>query len=659
MSEAEGQQRDSIELREYFRILWARKWTGLILFTLVVAGVMYYSYRQTPVYESEAQVLLPAPPAAVDDSGGVVFGKLSIEDEAAVASSEAVAARVAEALKRQGINATPSELAGSVVVGPKKGTSILLFRASNTDPKKAATIAQSFADQYLIYRREQQIKAVFDIPLASIKQQLSEVNRALVRTARVDPVRNPEVAAERVRLTTLRSDLLRQQREITALIEQLKTSDNVIKRAGVPSKPARPDHVRDGILAMIVGLVIGSAGAFVRDYMDDSLRGTEDIERQAGAPTIGAIPHFRVARGENQKGKKEREGSRPERDYLVALEDPKAPATEAYRTLRTNLMFMAATGPLRRVLLTSPMQAEGKSTTAANLAVVMAQAGQRVLLADADLRRPSVHRFFDLPNRVGLSSFLSAQASMEEVVQNPGIPGLRIVAGGPIPPNPVELLGSPVMRDFLDQIAEVTDWLIADTTPVLGLADASVLSSFSDGVLFVVSETTSRRALTQASAQLAKVRARIVGAIVNNFGPTPHYYSDYYQYAREYYTAGQTDKKEGRFARRERRKRQSEILREPAPDLEPDRIREPAEAPIEEVGRIEEPVARPARAPAPAPAPPPPPPAPSPAPSPAPAPPAPRRDIPVANPGPQEDESAEPAEAGSKPSKEADDFFFG
>jgi capsular exopolysaccharide synthesis family protein len=223
-------------------------------------------------------------------------------------------------------------------------------------------------------------------------------------------------------------------------------------------------------------------------------------------------------------------------------------------------MFMSATGPLRTLLITSPLQGEGKTTTAANLAVVMAQAGQRVLLIGGDLRRPAIHQFFGLSNRVGLSSVLSGQVELTDAVWDPGTPGLRVMTGGPVPPNPAELLGSSAMRQLLADVENVTDWVIIDGPPVLGLADALVLSSMADGVLVVVHEGTNRRILAHARDQLGKVRSRTVGAVLNNFGPAfSYYYSDYYAYTSQYYTASETAQEAGeKLSRRERRRRRHE-----------------------------------------------------------------------------------------------------
>jgi capsular exopolysaccharide synthesis family protein len=204
---------------------------------------------------------------------------------------------------------------------------------------------------------------------------------------------------------------------------------------------------------------------------------------------------------------------------------------------------------MQRMLITSSRQGEGKSTTAANLAVALAMAGQRVLVVDADLRRPSVHALFGVPNAVGLSSVLSGQASLEDAVQNPGINGLRVVTSGPVPPNPVELLGSPAMKEFMDRVEKDSDWLILDSPPVLGLADASELSTLCDGVLIVVRSSTKRRTLASATSQLTKIHRPISGSILNDIGSGRlHRYYEFYEYPSEYYDESPEGKSQKRAA---------------------------------------------------------------------------------------------------------------
>jgi capsular exopolysaccharide synthesis family protein len=560
VAETQTERSSGLELRDYFRILSQRKWTAIFVCLLVVGGALALSYRQSPVYESEAEVLVPPPAAGVTDTGQVIEGKANLETEAAIASSKVVAIPVAKELQLD--SADPrviDRLLRSIKVAPSKAGDILLFRAEANDPVEAQAIAQQFALSYLDYRRAQNASTL-RAQVTNLEAQRDEAQ------AKLDAIPESDATAnDRASLQTSIDSYDTRIAPLQSAIKQInESSGGVLTDAKVPTTPARPNHVRDGLLAAIVGLVLGFAAAFLRDYVDDSLRGVEDVERQAGTTLIGVIPH--VVHDRPDPPKKKDRAAQAVRDYLVAEDDPKAPATEAYRTLRTNLLFMSATGPLRVLLVTSPLQGEGKSTTAANLAAVLAQAGQRVLLVGADLRRPSVHHFFGLSNRVGLSSVLSGQAEITTAVQDPGIRDLRVLSGGPVPPNPAELLGSPRMRKFLEDVKEVADWVILDGPPVLGLADALVLSAVSDGTLMVVNEATNRRILSHARDQLTKVQARSAGAILNNFGPAfSYYYSDYYAYSSTHYQAEEpAEPPIEKVPRRERKRRAREAAEQAA-----------------------------------------------------------------------------------------------
>lgn len=562
------------ELRDYFRIVWHRKWTVFLVLVVVVGGVMFLSYRQTPIYVGKVQVEAPARPGPVGQGGTLQLTPVNLQLEAAKVTSDEVSQRVIDDLALGKIQ--PFQLKRNIDVAPLKETGILLIEASSPNAERSADLAQTFAEKYLELRREENAVA-FVNRLADVGVEIKDANReynALPEPP--DPEsgleEDKEIELQRSLLLTQIAQLEQEQRDLEDAIEVVESGGQILENARVPGKPAQPDHVRDGIIAGIIGLVLGFGAAFLRDYLDDSLRGVEDVERQSGAPLIGVVPHVSPSRGDLARARREGAG-----EYLVVRDDAKAAATESYRTLRTNLQFLGVSGRLRTVLITSPIKGEGKTTTAANLATVIAQAGQRVLLVGSDLRRPSVHRFFGLTNRVGLSSALAGQVSLMEAVQTPGIRGLRVIAGGPVPPNPAELLGSTAMKQLLTQATHVADWVILDAPPVLGLADASVLATLADGVLMVVNEATDRRVLAHARDQLAKVHSRVVGTVLNNFGPTfSYYYSDYYAYISHYYYQPEPD---GRRKGRERRRRPEG--EEPAVQEPVVQGAEPEEAPLD------------------------------------------------------------------------------
>jgi capsular exopolysaccharide synthesis family protein len=224
--------------------------------------------------------------------------------------------------------------------------------------------------------------------------------------------------------------------------------------------------------------------------------------------------------------------------HLVVLDDPRSFGAEAYRVLRNNLHYANPDVPLRRLLVTSAGPGEGKSTTAANLAIAMAQGDRSVLLVEADLRRPSVHTLFRQPSTPGLSSFLVGDSLLAAILLKTAVPNLSVVVSGPIPPNPAELLGSRRMHEFLDNVSERFDLVILDSPPALAASDACAVAPHVDGVLLVVdSGRTPQVALRRAKERIEAVRGRILGAVLNRFDAGAHGYSrrDYDTYD-GYYT---------------------------------------------------------------------------------------------------------------------------
>jgi capsular exopolysaccharide synthesis family protein len=230
-------------------------------------------------------------------------------------------------------------------------------------------------------------------------------------------------------------------------------------------------------------------------------------------------------------------------DNLIINEDVKTPIGEAYRTIRTNIQFSMPKGQLRTMLITSSTPEEGKSTTTSNLAITMAESGNRVLLIDADLRKSVIHKMFELPNLKGLTNVLAEDLDYREILRSTKVKGLDILTGGPKPPNPSELLGSEKMRTFLESLKKDYDIIILDTPPVLPVTDAAILASLVDGVVLVSSYgQTTFEGLARAKVQLENVDAKILGVILNKV-PTSkrsgHYY--YYYYYDGYSSPGKSE----------------------------------------------------------------------------------------------------------------------
>jgi capsular exopolysaccharide synthesis family protein len=280
---------------------------------------------------------------------------------------------------------------------------------------------------------------------------------------------------------------------------------SVVEPAVASPDPISPRPLLNTVLAAVLGLLIAIRFIAVTEYLSDAVKDPDDVQAVTGLSTLGTIARM--------KGN----GDRSEIYQLAALLYPRSGVTEAYRTLRTNVEFASVDARIQTLLVTSSMPGEGKTVTAANLAVVFAQAGQRVLMVDADLRQPGVHRVFDLPNAHGLTTLLRRDdVSLDVVLQKTEQDNLRVLTTGPLPPNPAELLGSHRMREITDRLKAEADFVIFDSLPLQAVTDSAILSAFLDGTLLVVDAGRSRRrAVRLAREALERADATVIGAVLN------------------------------------------------------------------------------------------------------------------------------------------------
>lgn len=310
--------------------------------------------------------------------------------------------------------------------------------------------------------------------------------------------------------------LLQQQQELKVSSNSRANNVRVAERAERPGAPFTPNVPRNLMIGVGVGLAIGILLAFGLDYLDDTIKTPDDITRRLNVPFLGLVP---AVRGERLPVIS---GSVPH-DF-----------GEAYRALRTSLVFTSGSETTRIIAVTSSQPLEGKTTTACNLALVLALGGSRVLLVDADMRRPSVHRALEMHNAVGLSHVLVGQARMREAIQRTSDPNFYVMTAGRTPPNPSELLSSERMRAFMQNLTSSPfDWVILDTPPVLAVTDAVILTPYASGVVFVFGAEMTRLRLAERAVQMLMVsKPRVVGAVLNrvNFDRNRYYYSRYYGY---------------------------------------------------------------------------------------------------------------------------------
>jgi len=347
----------------------------------------------------------------------------------------------------------------------------------------------------------------------------------------------------------LLESLLRRQSEtgVSARLRGLKSSNiRIVDPAEVPAKASRPKTRQNIFLGFFVGLIGGIGIAFCLDYLDNTLKNSDDISRYLQLPVLGMVPN-----GKLQKAQKEKSGKRPgkkSRMEVISLQEKTSMAAEAFRSLRTALLLTSPEDFPRIILMTSCQPKDGKSTCSSNLAIIMAQAGKKTLLIDCDLRKPSGHRFMKISNKDGLSNYL-ASASMDlPNCQKTQQPNLDILSSGPVPPNPSDLIGSDKFKKMLLKLKHQYDHIILDSTPILLFAEAQELVPLANGVVMVIkSGITSRSMARKGKEKLVQTRANIYGVVLN-FLDYHHEYSYYYGKSYYRYYGGSREEKKAKSA---------------------------------------------------------------------------------------------------------------
>jgi succinoglycan biosynthesis transport protein ExoP len=316
----------------------------------------------------------------------------------------------------------------------------------------------------------------------------------------------------------------------------------VVDPAMIPAYPSRPAKARNVALAFLVGLVGGVGLALLREYMDNTVKTPDDIETLARLPSLAVVPAFSDSNGDGSRSRLLRgvTGNGHEKHVeLVAQHLPKSQMSEAFRALRTALLLSQAGHPPQVILVTSALPREGKTTAAANLAVTLAQLGDRTLLIDADLRKPGIGRLLNLGSGkyAGLSSYLAGVSSLDLVtVQHPAIPNLSAIPTGPLPPNPADLLSSHKLAEAIAELRTKFKFIVIDSPPVMAATDAVILSVLADGVLLVVrSGETPKEAFTRTRDLLVSVKCHLLGVVLNAVDSSaPDYYYSYRYYPYSY-----------------------------------------------------------------------------------------------------------------------------
>jgi polysaccharide biosynthesis transport protein len=514
---------ETLDLREYLAVLRTRKWTVLLVVTLVVGSTLFFSYRQTPIFQASARLLIKGVPT---DASGFVQPP-NLETEAEIVRSEPIAERVVEELQ---LDHSTQELIASLTVEPAAELSqVLQLSYSSPQPDVASEVPNSFAANYIEYKQEQALEAL-EAGTRSIQSRVDSVQERLQEVT--SRIASPEAAASdplRTTLETERTTLIARlgvlQQELDDFRSRRPTDlagGQVIDPASRPSEPSSPNHVRNGLLAISLGLALGIGLAFLRERLDDRFKGRNDLIRALGVPVLATVPMVRRPRHQKEPS-------------LAISADPLGQAAEAYKGLRTSIQFLSEDKGFTSLLVTSASAGEGKTVTTANLAGALAQSGSRVIALSADLRRPTLERYFALDSAMGLSDWLIAadEADPLAIIRDPGIPNLRIIPSGPIPPNPAELLTSRRFGTLIEILESQADLILIDSPPVFPVTDPLVLVSRISAVLLVVdANKTHRSAAVHAKEELERVGGTVIGSVYNSFDPTASTYGRYGTYSR-------------------------------------------------------------------------------------------------------------------------------
>lgn len=436
------------------------------------------------------------------------------------------------------------------------------------DEKKAARSRKEKETSDIIDRDEKKIKQdAVSGALTSLKSQLDAARRqeqqsqAAYETeaghANVQGQAQMELQRKKDALDTNRGLLntytQRQKEQELAIASGRPENIKIAANAVVPNSPVGPQRTRNILVAFLVSLALGIGLAFLLDYLDDSIKTSDDIGRHLGLPTLALIPHHfgsekrrlkLAAANGNGNGNGGGSGSGVAISTgLITLEERRSPMAEAYRHLRTSLLFSSAGKPPQSILVTSSQPSEGKTTTAINTAVTLAQAEADVVIVDCDLRRPRLHSYFDLDNSQGLTNYLSGERNTEHLIKScRDLPRLKVITSGPIPPNPAELLSSNEMKNLLQFLRGRYKHVIIDSPPAISFTDAAILSTLVDGVVIVaMAGKSSIHLMRRFKHRLSNIGARIYGVVLNGIKSGSMEYDYYGSGYYEYYSKSEAD----------------------------------------------------------------------------------------------------------------------
>jgi capsular exopolysaccharide synthesis family protein len=538
-------------LTDYARVIKRRLHIVIIFFSTVVLVVAAISFLIKPVYRATVTLLIDVEnPNVLTASGIVAIGsqnyytyKEYCQSQEIIIKSRLIARHVfnefnLRSSKEYAKEKDPIEaFLKNISVELVRATRLLRLSVDNQDPVLATQMANRIAEIYvkrnLYYNSRDEIMNLFKNEYLKLKTRHSE-NSNTYKNKHPKMLRlKKEIEElieriENIKNSTFDFDLIDQKGDTrpTYLLEGLKANNVSIEDpAVVPVYPIKPKKRLNVLLAAIVGLFGGLSLAFFFEYLDDGIKSTQEATKLTGWPFLGGIPKIGTNKALSEFKKD-----------MITYVKPDDPASEAYKAVRTGIFFSSTEErPSRSILITSASPQEGKTTNLCNLGIVIAQSKKRVLLVDADMRKPRLHGIFKVKNDNGLSTYLLGKTDFEDVIRKTQVDGVSLITSGPYTPNPSELLSGHMMEEFITSAKAKFDYILFDTPPVAVVTDPVVLSRIVDGVVFVVeSGKTSARMLSRVRHTMDDANIRMIGVVVNRISPKTDGY--HYYYHSQYYS---------------------------------------------------------------------------------------------------------------------------
>ncbi len=532
MADTDSERQGTVRLEDYLRVARERLWVVIVAIVIVAGVAVAISLTTTPLYTASAGLVYEKNDLDTAVSG---FGLHVYDYEkdrtiatalAAISSSESMAEAVKDQLGR---SEPASTFKGMVSARSSEGSDLVSIAAVSTDPYMAADVANAYADQFVIYRRD--------------------TDRATVAAAR-EVVREQIESLSAADLQSEYGLMLQEKSETLRILEAMQDGGfRVVRLAAVPGSPYTPRTTRNVILGVLVGLIVGIGVALLLEYLDKRIKDEKTLERLSGLPVLASVPAIGGKWLESKRGK----GT----ELIVGFEGPRSALLESFRTLRSSLQYFEVSQPLRTIVVTSGLPKEGKTVTTINLAVSLALSGKRVVVLEADLRLPRVAEYLGLENEVGLSSVLSGQSSVASALQlvimdplscykgaakesecemSPLHKNLYCMTSGPLPPNPAELLGTARMGQVISELAHMADYVLIDTPPLIPVSDALILAGHVDAVVVTARlHSSTRGEIEEVRDMLRKTGARAIGVVAKGMkAKRGHYYRHGYDYGHGY-----------------------------------------------------------------------------------------------------------------------------